>query len=200
MFQFRKSFAGFGKPKSPPRMDRSDYDGDGMWRECLDCGTVHKIEESAQFRILIEQLCCEIGNSSDALYKEFRIGEPDGFWNVDPEKALFKFTQADGTTSFARYGVIGSYNQNTHSWLWGWGFPEDWMPQSVLRIAEQCHDHCATQGWTPGTERMLLVNAHEAWHLTKLAAHVAGLPMVYRAAVNETNYHYFAMERPVWSV
>ena len=200
MLRFGNLFAGYGQPDEPQPLDRSDYDGQGFWRDCNRCGSVHQIQESAQFRILLEQLCTRVGDSSQALYDEFSINTPDGHWNVDPDKAMFKFTRADGAECFARYGVVSSYNPETHSWLWAWGFPEEWTPAPALRVANHCHQRCADEGWTPGTERTLLVNPHDAWHLTKLAAHIVGYPMVYRASVNNTNHHYFAIDRPIWAI
>jgi hypothetical protein len=82
--------------------------------------------------------------------------------------------------------------------MWAWEMPEDWMPAPAKTVAHQLRDAGLKNSWDALSEPMLLINEHEAWHMTKLGAWIAGYPMVYRAPVNELNHHYFAIDRPVW--
>ncbi len=190
----------FLRRRQPPQpQDSPDYDGEGIWFACPDCGALHPTGDDTEFRDLIEQLCCEIGASSRALYDEFGVTDPDGSWNAHPEEKLFRFTNSDGRIALAEYGVVGSWNPDSHSWLWAWGFPEDWFPEPALEVANRLYDAGLDNGWQATTERTLAVNEHEAWHLTNLAAHVSEFPMTYRAKVNDKNWHYFALSRPRWA-
>ena len=185
---------------APATRDRyGDYDGKGIWVICPDCGNPHKVDETPEFRALLERLCTELGDSSRALYEEVHIlGQ--GRWDIDPETATFTFTDETGRRCHARYGFIASWNDTTKSWMWAWGLPEGWdMPEACLGPVRKLHEHAQDAGWDAVTSRMLLVESHEAWHLTKLAAHVNDMPLVYSAKVNPDNRHFYALERPRWS-
>lgn len=176
-----------------------EYQGTGIWYSCDGCGTLHPIEETTEFRALLEKLCDDIGASSQEIYASFEIGNPDGRWDIFPEEGFFKFTTADGRASIARYGVVASWNQESHSWLWAWAFPDDWTAPAALEVAKTVHAEGVKHGWQAVTEKYLAVDEDEAWHLTELAAHFSKMPLVYRAKVNEKNWHFFAIERPTWT-
>jgi hypothetical protein len=174
-----------------------DYQGEGIWYACDGCGALHETDEDAEFTALLEQVCSDIGESSHALYEEFGIHDSEGRWDVIPEEGLFKFTDADGRIATAPYGVVSSWNEKSHSWMWAWSFPEEWCPNPPRTAVEKTWEIGAANGWQAVTERLLAVNEHEAWHLTNLVAHLAGWPLVYRARVNDINWHYYAIARPV---
>ena len=183
------------KNDEPP----AEYSGEGIWVVCPDCGNRHEIDEDPDFRQLLERLCGEIGQSSQEIYGEFGIGSSEGRWDVLPEEPLFKFTDGNGRTAVAPYGIVASWNPDTDSWLWAWAFPEDWVPAPARTVAERLRKVGEEEGWEAATSRELAVNEHEAWHLTELAAHIAGYPLVYRARVNEQNWHYYAIDRLRWT-
>ena len=195
MFGYLKSKMGFGAVQNDAW---GDYAGTGIWFDCPGCDTPHEADQPQAFTDLTEAQCTALGESSQEVYEAFDIGQPGGRWEVHPEQARFTFTRADGRQCHARYGVIGSYNQVTHSWLWAWAWPAEWMPAPALGVAQDLLDFGLQKDWQPLTEERLRLNEHEAWHMTKLAAWNAGFPMVYRGPVNECNYHYFAIDRPVW--
>lgn len=175
-----------------------DYQGTGIWRPCPDCGALHEIDEDLGFRALLETLCTTVGQSSAEISDAFDIGRTGGRWTTNDAEALFSFTTASGRLAVAPYGVVASWNAQNHSWMWAWGFPEGWCQPPALAVAQMTFDEGTRKGWEAATSRLLCVNQHEAWHLTKLAAHVADLPLVYRAPVNDKNWHYFAIGRPAW--
>lgn len=196
LLRYGKKFAGFTR-KQPCQNGNPGYAGEGIWRHCPECGGAHPIAEPAQFRSLLEQVGRDVSQTSQALYDSCDISKPGGTWQIDPDSALFRFTSPDGVRRYARYGMIGSYNRASHSWMWGWAFPEDWMPGPARDLAHRLRDWGGAQGWQTLLEPTLTMNEFDAWHMTELAAHVAGYPMVYRAAVNDINLHYFAIDRPM---
>lgn len=173
------------------------YSGEGIWWCCAESGRAHEVTD-AGFLDHLETLCVEIGRSSAAELEAFDLHRGDGRWQIHPEAAMFVFTTADGRRAAAEYGVIGSWNESSHSWLWAWGFPDDWLEGPEAGAARRLRAEGERRGWRAVTERHLLVNMHQAWHLTDLAAGVAGWPMVYRAKVNEANWHTFAIDRLTW--
>lgn len=183
----------------PERDERwGDYNGEGIWYACADCGTLHQTEDDVGFHNLLEHLCAEIGEQSAALYETFEVGDPNGRWATVEDQGLFEFISPDGRKAVCDYGVVSSWNERTHSWMWGWGFPDEWVHEKALKPVNHAYDLALANGWQSVTERLLAVNEHEAWHLTKLVAHLNSMPMVYRARVNDINWHYFAMTRPRW--
>ena len=185
-------------PQVDPRW--GDYEGEGIWYVCDDCGHLTEIEdEDGDFRNLLEDLCEQVSQSSRDMYTAFDIGSGGGRWDVLPDDGLFKFTNANGRVAISSYGVVSSWNENTHSWMWAWGFPDGWTKPKALEAVNAAYRAGVTNDWQAVTKRLLAVNEHEAWHLTNLVAHLNGWPMVYRARVNEMNWHYFALSRPVWA-
>ncbi len=174
-----------------------DYDGNGIWYACSGCKTLHETKDTPEFHALLEQLCCDIGASSREIYDMLGIGTGEGRWDVNPQEGLFTFTDPHGRVSIAPYGVVASWNERSHSWMWAWGFPENWFPEPALAASVRTLAAGKENGWQAVTERLLAVNEHEAWHLTKLVAHVNGWPLTYRAKVNDINWHYYAIARPI---
>ncbi len=186
--------------RKPQKNDAPDYDGEGVWYHCGNCDARHAIDETPEYRNLIEDLCTTVSDSSRELYERLGIGSGDGRWDVLPDEGLFKFTTAEGRSAIAEYGVVGSWNDQTHSWLWTWAMPEDWLTPASRRVCETLKARADTEkDWEPVQWGTLFVNEHEAWHLTNLAAWVNNMPMVYRAKVNDLNWHYFAIAEPRWT-
>lgn len=194
MFSLKKAAMGFG---IGIREETPSYDGAGIWYRCRDTREMHRIDERPDFRALIEQQCAEVSTSSQVIYQEIGLAKPDGRWDVTPDQARFTFTERSGTQRHARYGVIGSYNPKSHSWLWSWAFPDGWMPPAATAAASKLRQLGEEKGWKALTEPNLYLDEHEAWHMTMLGAHIMGYPLVYRGSVNDMNAHYFAIDRPV---
>ena len=184
---------------SPERDERwGEYRGEGIWYACPDCATLRETAHDAELYALLEQVCAELGESSAQIYQEFEIGDPYGRWATVEDQGLFEFISEDGRTAVSQYGVVASWNERSHSWMWGWGFPDGWIHPQALQAVHKAYETGLDNGWQAVPARLLAVTTHEAWHLTKLVAHLNGWPMVYRARVNDINWHYFAMTRPRW--
>ena len=189
-----------GDPVSDTPTFRGDYEGEGVWYECGHCDAIHELDEAPTYRGLIEDLCTSVGQSSQEVYDRFELGSDGGRWDVIPDEGLFKFTNADGRMCIASYGVVSSWNDQTHSWLWAWAMPEGWISPAALTACQALKVRADEEGdWDPVQYGTLFVNEHEAWHLTKLTAWVNDMPMVYRAKVNEMNWHYFVIGKLSWA-
>ena len=77
--------------------------------------------------------------------------------------------------------------------------PEGWVHPNAQVVSKRAYDLGRKHGWNTLTTKSLLVNENQAWNLTKMVAHASDMPMVYRAKVNDLNWHYFALGRPSWS-
>lgn len=191
---------GFWKRRKKTTDSPPTYDGEGIWLGCPDCGQAHEKLEDPDFDALMERLCSEVGESSRELYREFGMDSGDGRWDVLPEEGIFKITTPEGRTAHARYGLVASWNSDTHSWLWAWAFPEEWnTPEACLQPVRATRARAEQEGWEAATRRVLRINEHQAWHLTNLVAEVNGFPMTYRGKVNDDNHHYYAVDRLAWA-
>ena len=146
-----------------------------------------------------DQTWRNVGQTSREIYEEFQIGKDGGRWDALPDEGYIRFTLEDGRTSYASYGVAASWAEHSHSWLWSWAMPKGWVHPNAQVVSKRAHDFGQDQCWDALTTKSLLVNEMEAWNLTKLVAHASDMPLVYRAKVNDINWHYFALSRPSWS-
>lgn len=176
-----------------------DYEGRGIWTTGNDNSGPVPVQLSPDFQDTIKQVNEEVGQTSREIYEEFQIGKEGGRWDALPEEGYIRFTLEDGRTSYASYGVAASWAEHSHSWLWSWAMPDDWVHQHARVVSKRCHDFGTEKSWDALTTKSLLVNEMEAWNLTKLAAQISDMPLVYRAKVNDINWHYFALSRPSWA-
>ncbi|MCG3266978.1 DUF6882 domain-containing protein [Yoonia sp. I 8.24] len=174
-----------------------EYKGEGIWCICPDCNAPHEVEDET-FLNEVQSACFEISQTTKKLYDDFHFGVETGRWDIDPENGLFIKTAPDGRKASGPYAVVGSWNEKTHSWLWSWEMDESWMPHASTVAALRLQERGQKKGWDITAARHLLVNEHETWHLTNLAAKTAGFQGTYRAKVNDLNHHYFIIDQLEW--
>lgn len=172
------------------------YDGEGIFLSCPDCHNYHRAPENAAFDAAIKTACAEVGDTTQQRYKEFGCLDPNGRWDMLPDEGIFYFTNADSPRCFGNFSLVGSWIAHTHSWMWGWNLPQ--ITPATRKAPDLARAKGEAEGWPCLTNSSLLLNQEEAWHLTDLAASLAGYPMVYRAKVNEKAWAYFAIDELVW--
>lgn len=189
------------RAQSQPERDErwGDYNGEGIWWICPDCENPHEVTDEAFLRE-VQSTCSVISESSHRAYREFDLISSDGRWDIDPDTGIFTTTTGSGRRAHGQYGLVGSWNQKTHSWLWSWEMGDDWMPPQAVRPALALRDKGQAAGWEITSAQNLLLNEEETWHITNLAADAAGFPTTYRAMVNDINHHYFIIDELKWEV
>ena len=187
----------FGRQKKNERWGA--YGGEGIWQSGGTESGPTPLMLAPDFLQEVELICEEIGNTSRENYEEFQIGKFGDRWDALPDEGYLRFTMEDGRTCYASYGVASSWSEHSHSWLWSWAMPKGWVHPHAQVVAKRTYDLGRQNGWEALTTKSLLVNGKEAWKLTKMVAQVSGMPLVYRAKVNDINWHYFALSRPSWS-
>jgi hypothetical protein len=185
-------------PKQQTTSYWGTYAGEGIWAPCADSDGAYPVDQPMGFRARLERIAEEVSESSRRIYDEFGIGIEGARWNALPREGYIRFTQPDGRTSYASYGVAASWAEHSHSWLWSWAMPEGWVHAHAQVVARRAREYGIEFDWEALTAKSLLVNEQEAWNLTKLVAHISDMPLVYRAKVNDINWHYFALSRPSW--
>ena len=177
------------------------YRGEGLWVYARQTRVAFEQPLCAHFRAARRHACAENDAMLPGLYRDSGLSESGGCWQLFPEEGLFKVTTAQGRSWFARYGLVASWNHDSHSWLWGWAIPPDrGMPAPPLAPVARLREQGALHGWQALTEPALMVNGREGWRLAQMAARSCHMPLVYRACVNEANTHYFVIDQPCWTM
>lgn len=105
-------------------------------------------------------------------------------WAADLEAGLITFTNDLGWTITAPVQVVGTYNSNDGTFLWGWDHPS--VPAPVARDAALARDFGEAQGLEMLTTRQVEMDEDAAWELTALAVHLAGAQGAYRGPSGST--------------
>ncbi|MDX8353888.1 hypothetical protein SLH47_16090 [Cognatiyoonia sp. IB215182] len=174
------------------------YEGEGIFLKCPDCDNYHRSPDIPSFDAAIRLACETVGATTQKSYSEYNCLSSDGRWDMLPEEGIFCFTNSDGRRCFADFSLVGSWIEATHSWMWGWNLPDTHITPANRKASDLARAKGEAEGWPCLTTPSLLLNADEAWHLTDLAAFLAGYPMVYRAKVNEKAWAYFAIDQLAW--
>lgn len=99
-------------------------------------------------------------------------------WDADLENGFIRFGGRDGINVSAPVQVIGTFNADTETWLWGWDHPS--VKPALAHAARLCRDFGARYGLRRFTERTFACSEADAWEQTALALHLSGGEGAYR--------------------
>ena len=111
------------------------------------------------------------------------LGE-GGTWNADLEAGTIRFDLPDGTVLTAPMQVVGTLDQKTGTWMWGWDHPS--VPAPVAEHATLVHAFGEEYGVDRFVERMIEATEEECWDFTALAVHLADAQGGYRGPSGTT--------------
>ena len=114
-------------PEGVGREEPGSYRGEGIWSWCHESNTARELPRTEDFADTLKWVGAGYHASLPRLYRDFGLSENGGAWEVFPDHGLFKVTTVSGRSWFAEYGLVASWNHETHSWLWAWAFPRDWQ-------------------------------------------------------------------------
>ncbi len=104
-------------------------------------------------------------------------------WDADMEDGVISFTRP-GMLVVAALQVIGAYNLEDGSWLWGWDHPS--VPPPLMRDAERVRAFGEHHGLARYVDRKINWTENEAWQFTALACHLAEASGAYRGPAENT--------------
>ena len=94
-------------------------------------------------------------------------------WNADLDAGTITFTNAEkGLVVTAPVQVVGTYNTEDGTWLWGWDHPS--VPASLGEHARRVRDFGERYGLEALTTRKITASMEDAWGFTALACHLGG--------------------------
>ncbi len=141
-----------------------------------------EMEDTAEFRQLIEQSIAHLQALTAAHDSLWHIGEAD--WAVDLDAGIITFDSPDGMRATAPVQVIGTYNTDDETWLWGWDHPSVSPP--VDQHAQQMLQYGTQHNIADLTTRKLLCIEERCWELTAVACFLSKAQGAYRGDAGAT--------------
>ena len=111
----------------------------------------------------------------------WQIGKAD--WSVDQDEGTIVFTTPSGMQAVAPVQIIGTYNTQDGSWLWGWDNPS--VAEPLAAHAKKVHAYGQKNGFEVLTTRKLQCPEEQCWELTALAAMLCGAQGAYRGPAGD---------------
>lgn len=99
-------------------------------------------------------------------------------WSVDQDVGTIIFSLPQATKGVAAVQIIGTYNTEDGTWLWGWDHPSVAGP--LAEHAKKVLAYGQQHGYARLTTRKLQCTETEAWELTALAYMLCGANGAYR--------------------
>ncbi|WP_278469655.1 DUF6882 domain-containing protein [Gimesia maris] len=100
----------------------------------------------------------------------WNLGDEDT-WSAEQDSGRIEFSFADGTIAETDMQIIGTYNTNDGTFLWGWDHPYIKEPlRAHAKLARQFGEQHKLSNFT---ERIVECAESEAWEFTAVAARLA---------------------------
>lgn len=105
-------------------------------------------------------------------------------WEANQDTGEIIFTFADGMTARAQLQIIGTYNTQDGTFLWGWDHPSVLEP--LRRSAELAKAWGEANHVESFIKRKVKCSETEAWQFTAVAARLSGANGAYRGPAGAT--------------
>ena len=93
-------------------------------------------------------------------------------WDVDQEAGVISWSFADGTKAVAPVQIIGSFNPNDGSFMWGWDHPSVYPAlQESARLVKQFGETHQLSKFTQ--QKIYISGESEAWEFVAVANRLA---------------------------
>ncbi len=113
----------------------------------------------------------------------WHLGDEDN-WSADQDSGRIEFSFADGTIAEADMQIIGTYNTENGSFLWGWDHPSVEEPlRAHAKLARQFGEQHNLPHFT---DRIVQCTEDEAWEFTAVAARLGNANGAYRGPAGTT--------------
>ncbi|MCP4218286.1 MAG: hypothetical protein GY765_26860, partial [bacterium] len=117
-------------------------------------------------KLFVDQSKEGLAVQTQAHNRLWHIGEADQ-WNVDQESGKISWSFSDGTYVEADVQIIGTYNPNDGTFLWGWDHPS--VLKKLQRNAQMVKEYGTKHNISKFTNRKILCTEDEAWEFTAIA-------------------------------
>jgi len=128
------------------------------------------------YRKFVEQSMEELRIKTGAHDATWRLGEAD--WSVDQDTGKIVFTRPDGITATCSVQIVGTYNTEDGTWLWGWDHPSVQPP--LQEHARRVRAFGEERGIEALTTRKLKCAESDAWEFAAMACRLGDAQGAYR--------------------
>ena len=133
--------------------------------------------------LYIQQAVEGLRAQSSAHSATWHLGDEEN-WAADQENGRIKFTFSDGTIAEADMQIVGTYNTDDDTFLWGWDHPSVEEPlRAHAKLARQFGEQHEISDYT---ERKIQCTEDEAWEYTAVAARLGNANGAYRGPSGTT--------------
>jgi hypothetical protein len=105
-------------------------------------------------------------------------------WDADLDRGTIQFSGPQGLVVTAPVQVIGTFNSNDSTWLWGWEHPS--VSESLSHAARLARDFGEQYGLDQYTLRKVRCSQDDAWQFTAVALHLSEATGSYRGPSGST--------------
>jgi hypothetical protein len=137
---------------------------------------------SADFQRLIDQSLEELRAKTATHDAAWSLGEAS--WEIDQDAGEIVFTSPAGLKATCPVQIIGTYNQDDSTWLWGWEHPS--VDAALQEHAKRVREYGQKHGIEALTTKKLHCTEEEAWELTALACKLCEAQGAYRGPSGST--------------
>lgn len=136
-----------------------------------------------EYNALLARAVEELKLKTAAHKAAWHLGEADR-WSVDQDEGKIIFNFKNGTIATATVQIIGSFNSEDKTWLWGWANPSvhESLKADAVKVKAYGEQHqiskLTTRKWS-GTE-------DDAWAMAALAVKLCGTQGAYRGPAGDT--------------
>jgi hypothetical protein len=158
----------------------------GKRGKCPGCGKPVQVPAGVPalaFDTLLDQCVEELRLKTAAHDGIWQVGKAD--WDIDQDAGTIVFNSPNGMTATCAVQIVGTFNTEDNTWLWGWDHPSvDPALQAHARL-------CLAYGEEHGIEVLTAQKLGDAsedqcWQFTALACKLAGAQGGYRGPMGTT--------------
>jgi len=107
-------------------------------------------------------------------------------WNLDQDTGILQFTLEGGLAAFAQAQIVGTYDADAGTFMWGWEHPS--VDPALQQDASLVRTFGERHGFAELTTRVVACDQDRAWGYTAMAMRLAQAGGAYRAPASETTF------------
>jgi hypothetical protein len=128
-------------------------------------------------KLFIEQSVEGLRTQTSAHSATWHLGEEDE-WSADLDAGTISFLFADGTSASADVQIVGTFNTEDGTFLWGWDHPS--VPEPLGQHARLAKEFGDRHGLSAYQHRKVECSEDDAWEFTAVAARLGNANGAYR--------------------
>jgi hypothetical protein len=145
-------------------------------------GSPKKVPYPPALRPEVEKAMLALQAVTAAHDAAWRLGR--AAWSVDQGEGTIQFTPPNGMVATAPVQIIGTYNTQDGTWLWGWDNPS--VAEPLATHAKAVEAYGRLHGFDILTSPSVQCPEEQCWELTALAYMLNGAQAAYRGPAGHT--------------